>query len=212
MKLINLKILFAAFTFAVFAFTVMPSGARAETVQPPADTSAAGELAFWNSIKGSENAADFEIYIKSFPDGMFLDVANSRYQSLGGTAKIAPAPAVETETVVETPVEPKIVAPTEPPKKPMRITSVKKYTKSIFVKSKKPKQVVVYRRSKVKVTTPKRKAALILYKKPKVQRYTKVKATRPYVKATAPKTPTDRLPGSGGGGGGGGGSGGGWGG
>jgi hypothetical protein len=204
MNLINLKIFFAAFIFSVFAFVATQPMARAETVSPPTDTSAAGELAFWNSIKASENLADFEIYLKAFPEGMFLDVANSRYQSLGGTEKIAPTPSAEPETVVETQVEPKIVAPSKPPKKTSRVATVKKYSKSIFVKSKKPKQVVVYRKIKVKVSAPKRKAAIVLYKKPKPQRYTKIKIAKPYSKAKVPKTPSDRLPGSGGGGGGGG--------
>jgi hypothetical protein len=213
MKRFNLKMVFSAVAFAVMAFAAMPPVAQAETVQPPTDTSAAGELAFWNSIKASEDAADFEIYIKAFPDGMFLDVANARYKSLGGDAKFTSAPVLEPETVVETPVEPKIIVPATKYKKPARVAPVKRYSKSIFVKSKKPKQIVVYRKAKVKISAPKRKAAVIYYKKPKVQRYTKVKATQPYVKVKVPKTPSDRLPGSGGGGGGGGGgSGGGWGG
>lgn len=66
---------------------VSPAAAPAQTAsgQPViADKSAAGELAFWNSIKNSSNAADFKTYMDNFPNGMFFDQAMERFKKAGG--------------------------------------------------------------------------------------------------------------------------------
>jgi hypothetical protein len=221
MKFLNMKTLFAALAFSVLAFTAMPPGAWADTVAPPTDTSAAGELAFWNSIKASDNADDYFIYLRSFPDGMFQDVAKARYEELGGGEKFVPAP--EPVVVEEQPPEPKVTAPPKRYKKPVYVTAKPKYSKSIFAKPKKPRHVIVYRKAYVKVKKPKRNSAVIIYQKPKVRRYVKVRATQPYVKvkpkkiyipANEPSSGGSGGGGDGGGGGGGGGGsgGGGWGG
>lgn len=55
------------------------------------------ELAFWESIGGSENPGDYEAYLGKYPDGAFAELARSRLESL---TKPAPAPSPE-ETQIE---------------------------------------------------------------------------------------------------------------
>ena len=66
------------------------------------DRSAAGELAFWNTIKDSSSPDDFKAYIVNFPNGMFQDPALQRFEAAGGnrsdltnvaTAQVAEAAA-----------------------------------------------------------------------------------------------------------------------
>ena len=51
-----------------------------------AQTSATAELALWNSIKDSGNAADFRNYLSQYPNGMFADIATAKIQALGSTS------------------------------------------------------------------------------------------------------------------------------
>jgi hypothetical protein len=202
----KLKLLFIALVFATLCSIQFSVALRAETMQAPSDTSAAGELAFWNSIKTSDNPADFEVYLQTFPDGMFLDVANARYQALGGTVE-----------AVDTPEPPKKLKQAPQVKKLVYKPPTRKYAKSIFSKPKKVKQAVVYRKSYVKVRKPKViRAAVIQYRKPKPVKYVKIKTykARPAYKPKKiyTKPAIDSNYGSGGGGGGDGGGGGGWGG
>ena len=53
----------------------------------PAPAASETELVFWNSIKDSNNPADFEAYLAQFPDGVFAALARNRL----GTAKPATA-------------------------------------------------------------------------------------------------------------------------
>lgn len=41
------------------------------------------DLAFWDSIKGSSNPADFQAYLRKFPNGSFESLARSRIVALG---------------------------------------------------------------------------------------------------------------------------------
>lgn len=43
-----------------------------------------GELAFWNSIASSTDAADFEAYLAQFPAGHFKALAHNRLRRLSG--------------------------------------------------------------------------------------------------------------------------------
>ncbi|MEP4380226.1 MAG: caspase family protein [Alphaproteobacteria bacterium] len=45
-------------------------------------TPAAVELAFWNSIKESENTGDFEAYLGTYPEGQFMLLARARIDAL----------------------------------------------------------------------------------------------------------------------------------
>ncbi len=45
------------------------------------------ELAFWNSIKDSQNPEEFEIYLQRYPDGAFATLAETRREALRGPAR-----------------------------------------------------------------------------------------------------------------------------
>jgi hypothetical protein len=45
------------------------------------------ELAFWDAIKTSNDPEDFRAYLKKYPSGAFLDLANNRINSLSAEAK-----------------------------------------------------------------------------------------------------------------------------
>jgi formylglycine-generating enzyme required for sulfatase activity len=53
------------------------------------------ELAFWNSIKDSKQAGDYEAYLQAYPKGRFAGLARTRIQQLkaGPPQAQAPAPA-----------------------------------------------------------------------------------------------------------------------
>lgn len=220
-------IVLLALTVALFVLPINAS-LHAETVQAPTDTSASGELVFWNSIKKSENSADFEVYLKIFPDGMFADIAQARYKALGGAAVVA-TPKVEDAVVAEP--EAKEAVKSEPeldtavanpePAKPVLKTKPKKRVSSVFVKKNRPKVILEYsknhskKKSKWASTQSKRKSVKKT-KRPVVlkAKYSKPKP-RPVKKKVYVPENEPRSSGSGSGGGGGGGSsggGGGWGG
>lgn len=48
------------------------------------------ELAFWETISDSDNAADYEAYLDRYPDGAFSTLAEIRLASLNPTAPVAP--------------------------------------------------------------------------------------------------------------------------
>ena len=50
--------------------------------KPLAPGPAAVELSFWDSIKGSDNVADFEEYLKQYPQGRFAGLARNRLKKL----------------------------------------------------------------------------------------------------------------------------------
>lgn len=55
----------------------------AEGLPAPGPAEAATlELAFWNSIKDSPRAADFEAYLKRFPSGTFVELARNRLDAM----------------------------------------------------------------------------------------------------------------------------------
>jgi formylglycine-generating enzyme required for sulfatase activity len=53
------------------------------------------ELAFWNSIKDSKQASDYEAYLKAYPKGRFAALARARIDQLHASA--APAPATTAQ-------------------------------------------------------------------------------------------------------------------
>jgi len=72
-----------------------------------AGSSAAVEQAFWQSIQSSTDPSDFEAYLKKFPKGTFVDLANNRMKALkegADTAQAAQpaAPAQPTQTAALT--------------------------------------------------------------------------------------------------------------
>ncbi|HKO62368.1 MAG TPA: tetratricopeptide repeat protein [Pyrinomonadaceae bacterium] len=54
---------------------------------PAYSDSGSVEMAYWNAIKDSKNAADFRAYTTKFPGGLFVELANSRITSLEAEAR-----------------------------------------------------------------------------------------------------------------------------
>lgn len=77
------------------------SAAVPEPVSPPSTTVSPGpaiddeamELVFWQTIMGSEEAADFEAYLDRWPNGTFAPLARTRLNKLRATAAPAAVPA-----------------------------------------------------------------------------------------------------------------------
>ena len=90
-----------------------PDPAPAPTVvktEPRGDGPTQAELLFWESIKDSTHAADFEAYLEQFPGGTYEVLARNRLKRL--TGKQEEKPVVQ---VAVTPDEPKRVVSPEPP-------------------------------------------------------------------------------------------------
>jgi len=68
------------------------------------------ELSFWDSIKDSNYASDYEAYLKQYPNGRFAALAKSRIERLRAAAS---APAAKPEAKVES--KPAATAPTASP-------------------------------------------------------------------------------------------------
>ncbi|WP_158588508.1 SUMF1/EgtB/PvdO family nonheme iron enzyme [Henriciella mobilis] len=99
-------------TFVADIRSAVDSGAS-KTATAPApsptatpDTDATMETTFWNSIQGGDDAADFEAYLKRYPDGHFSDLARNRLKALS-----APAAAATASTAGDADTSP----PGEPP-------------------------------------------------------------------------------------------------
>lgn len=105
-------------------------GRAAEQSAPPPETapapSATGqapdmtmELTFWTSIKDSQDSADFEAYLKRYPDGHYSDLARNRIAAIAraNAPKPAPPPAP--------PPPPPPPAPPPPPPQPPAPAPVK---------------------------------------------------------------------------------------
>lgn len=70
-------------------FAFVPGSAPIATATAPVDPGAA-DVAFWESIKSSSNAAEYRAYLAQFPQGKFALLARARIESL---ATVAPKPA-----------------------------------------------------------------------------------------------------------------------
>ena len=78
------------------------------------------ELGFWETIKGSNNAADFKAYLDSYPDGPFAVAARARLQQIEAKQPsrsrpaptpppAAPPPAAPQSAIRDCPQCPEIV-------------------------------------------------------------------------------------------------------
>jgi formylglycine-generating enzyme required for sulfatase activity len=79
----------------------------------PKDTAEQYELTFWDSIKDSEHASDYEAYLKAYPKGRFAPLARARAERLRAAAAKAGKAAPKAETPA-----PKVATPparVEPP-------------------------------------------------------------------------------------------------
>ncbi|WP_343668342.1 formylglycine-generating enzyme family protein [Paraburkholderia heleia] len=68
----------------------------------PKDTSQEYEITFWNSIKDSQYASDYEAYLKAYPNGRFAPLAQARLTRLRAEAS-KPAAASATPATSATP-------------------------------------------------------------------------------------------------------------
>ena len=69
-----------------------PTAVSAAQQQPPA-ASAEVELVFWQSIADSTTPAEFEAYLRRFPNGMFSDLAQIRLEALRAGSNAGPVSA-----------------------------------------------------------------------------------------------------------------------
>jgi formylglycine-generating enzyme required for sulfatase activity len=60
----------------------------------PEDGDARYELVFWESIKNSQRAADYEAYLEAFPNGRFAPLAKARAAYLRKKEKSPPQPSI----------------------------------------------------------------------------------------------------------------------
>ena len=58
----------------------------------PTDSEAVYELEFWNSIKDSKDASDYEAYLEAYPNGRFTPLAKARAKRYKKTSAPAQAP------------------------------------------------------------------------------------------------------------------------
>jgi uncharacterized caspase-like protein len=88
-----------------------PGAANAQTLAvtaPAGQTTPAApapdrEGVFWDSMRNSSNAADFEAYLQTYPAGAFAALARSRLAALRAPAAAAPPPARTAATAPATP-------------------------------------------------------------------------------------------------------------
>lgn len=63
--------------------------------EPSAAAPASIDLAFWDSVKNSTNPADFQAYLRKFPNGGFESLARSRLAALGEAAPVRLKPIAQ---------------------------------------------------------------------------------------------------------------------
>ncbi|MBP0621849.1 formylglycine-generating enzyme family protein [Cupriavidus sp. LEh25] len=102
----NLPVVHLAAMAGVLASTALSMGAAsAASTDPlllagilPKNTDEQYELSFWESIKNSNYAADYEAYLKQYPNGRFAVLAKARLERLRASAPAsAPAPAPKAQ-------------------------------------------------------------------------------------------------------------------
>jgi formylglycine-generating enzyme required for sulfatase activity len=78
---------------------VLVKGERTKKEPAPAT---ALEIRFWNGIKNSESADDFQTYLDAYPDGKFVEAARSRLQQIQ-TKRTPPPPHPSSPDTAPTP-------------------------------------------------------------------------------------------------------------
>jgi uncharacterized caspase-like protein len=72
-------------------FAFVPGVAPAANAAP--DQNALGEIAFWNSIQGSSRADEYRAYLRQYPNGRFVALAQARIKANAAPALATKAPA-----------------------------------------------------------------------------------------------------------------------
>ncbi|WP_439814700.1 caspase family protein [Zavarzinia sp. CC-PAN008] len=67
------------------------NAAPQQTARPPSGGDAGGEVVFWQTIMLSRNPADYEEYLRRFPQGQYAGLARSRLDGLHSRSAEAPA-------------------------------------------------------------------------------------------------------------------------
>ncbi|ABE35480.1 caspase domain protein [Paraburkholderia xenovorans LB400] len=83
----------------------------------PKDSSEQYEITFWNSIKDSNYPADYEAYLKAYPNGRFATLAHARIDRLRAAAT-SNAPSAATPAAPSVAPAPQAARPTPPPSAP----------------------------------------------------------------------------------------------
>ena len=79
-----------------------PSAAVAAAV-PAAPLPGDAELLFWQSIAGSTTPADFDAYLRHYPQGRFVDLARNRLLALNQPAKLPVSPPQPDPAAIRAP-------------------------------------------------------------------------------------------------------------
>src|SRR5689334_13641413 len=89
---------------------VEPVPAAAAPAAAPVDPQQQ-DIAYWNSIKSSKNAVDYQTYLEKYPNGEFVDLAKLRIDQLSTPAAAPAQPPAEPASVAPAAVEPPASAP-----------------------------------------------------------------------------------------------------
>lgn len=191
-------------------------------VSAVADKSAAGELAFWNQIKDSQNPADFKTYLQNFPDGMFVDPALRKFEQAGGQKSELPPLVTAKDAVEDMTAKPAQAEVPAVKAKAKKVAKVKTKKTVKVPQSKKKNKKIVRGKTKAKATkvvrakSRKVRSGVGLAQPASLRcksgRIINGRCAAVTVKQRKPAGGGSDTPDSGGWGGGGGGSGGGWGG
>lgn len=87
--------------FIACLFVILAGSAHAGVL--PKDSAEQYELTFWESIKDSNHAADYEAYLQTYPNGRFAPLAKARVQRLKAQAPAASSPPAPSKA--ETPAD-----------------------------------------------------------------------------------------------------------
>nr|WP_175816892.1 SUMF1/EgtB/PvdO family nonheme iron enzyme [Burkholderia diffusa] len=77
----------------------------------PKDSAEQYEITFWESIKDSKEAGDYEAYLKTYPNGRFAQLAQARLARLRAAAPKVPAASAPARTASPTPPPAPVPAP-----------------------------------------------------------------------------------------------------
>lgn len=90
----------AAASVLAVALAATPAAAQTSAAPPvaaaPNGVGTAFELAFWQSVSGSEDAASYEAYLARYADGTFAGLARARIAAIQRAAAVQPAAARPT--------------------------------------------------------------------------------------------------------------------
>ncbi|RQS58869.1 hypothetical protein DID99_05320 [Burkholderia sp. Bp8986] len=81
----------------------------------PKDSAEQYEITFWESIKDSKEAGDYEAYLKTYPNGRFAQLAQARLARLRAAAPKAPAASAPAQTASAAPAPAAVSAPAPAP-------------------------------------------------------------------------------------------------